>query len=151
MTAPEPFKIKGDSDGRWDAEITMNRRLVKLGEVKRCEWILDRNGRGEPRLQVKAYYGGGDARDCDGWQLRVFQCDLNGAVIDYAESSYIAATGYAESVSYLTPEEIAAEGFIDDGRVGSCFPPAKVAPSERDAFMRVEVVLTLRSDKAKKS
>ena len=146
MTDREPFKVKGDSDGRWDAEFSTMGRLRVFGEVKRCEWVLDRNGRGEPRLQVKAYYRKGEARDCDGWQLRVFQCDIYGPTIEYAESGYITASGFAEGIKYLTDAETEAEGFIEDGYVDSCFPPTKIRSSGRnDTFMRVEVVLTLRS------
>lgn len=141
--------IVGREDGRWDAIISDPGRDENKVHVEHCEWVLSRATNGEERFQIKAYYTG-EARDCDGWLLRTFQMDVERPHIDYAESEYIAGSGYVESVNWLTPEETEAEGFIEDERVDSCFPPAKIGVEKTTgimgAFIKVAFVLRLRDD-----
>lgn len=132
-------KITGDKDGKWDFQIEFysydtGNLVAKVDKVD-FTYMPDKG-----RMNVKAY-SPREARDCDGWQLRLFDLRLEGVTLNFMEGRFFTGTGFMESLGYFGEGE---DPGIEDGYVDSCFPPEKFDGKDRSSFLRVSFTFSLR-------
>jgi hypothetical protein len=136
---------KDKEGGRWDFECEMySYETGKVhGRAKRCEYAYSVSQSGKTQMEIKVY-DVSNAKDCDGWTLRIFNMSMEGVVFSYMENGYISGTGFVTKLGYFTDEDYPTEQ-IAEGYVDSCFPTDHFVGSDTGSAFKVEFRLIPRS------